>query len=138
MRKRSWDTAEVRFFKLAHEEVIRSLRRYAEEAVAKGAKAVILIGSLARGDYTAFSDADVIIISDDVPANPVERTVGFMDSTLPVEVEPRVYTAGEFLKMAEDGRRIVKEAVACGKLLAGSGDVIERASELLASQSREE
>ncbi|MEM3740693.1 MAG: nucleotidyltransferase domain-containing protein, partial [Candidatus Korarchaeum sp.] len=56
---------------MEYEGVLKRLVDYAERAVARGAKAVILVGSLARGDYTAFSDADIIIISDEVPENPI-------------------------------------------------------------------
>jgi len=48
--------SEVRFSRINYEEVMRRLREYAEKAVARGALAVILIGSLARGDYTARSE----------------------------------------------------------------------------------
>ncbi len=48
MRFRSWSTAGVRFFEMEYEKVIERLMEYAEE-VAKGARAVILTGSLASG-----------------------------------------------------------------------------------------
>jgi len=34
---------------------------------------VLLVGSLARGDFTGTSDADVLIVLDESPLNPVER-----------------------------------------------------------------
>ena len=127
MRRRSWSSAGVRFFRLDHEAVVEELRGYAQKALEKGARAVILIGSLARGDYTAFSDADIIIISDDVPERPMDRVIAFMDPTLSVDVEPRVYTTEEFLRMAGEARRIVREVVEHGVLLAGDGELIEEA-----------
>lgn len=127
MREKSWSGAEAKFFRMDYEKVLERLREYAERAVARGARAVILVGSLARGDYTAFSDADVVIIADRVPKNPVERITEFIDPSLPVDVEPRVYTTEEFLRMAREGRRFVKETVAYGKLLAGDPEVIEAA-----------
>ncbi|MEM1523168.1 MAG: hypothetical protein QXY49_07350 [Thermofilaceae archaeon] len=51
----------------------------------------------------------------------------FIDPSLPVDVEPRVYTTEEFLKMAEEGRRIIGEILAYGKLLAGDPEIIEAA-----------
>ncbi|MEM3506640.1 MAG: hypothetical protein QW589_08015 [Candidatus Bathyarchaeia archaeon] len=54
MQKRLWNTVEVKFFKLNYEEVIKKLKEYSEKALAKGVKAVVLIGSLAKGNYTAF------------------------------------------------------------------------------------
>ena len=132
MRRRSWSSAGVRFFELDYERVIRELREYAEGAVAREARAVILIGSLARGDYTAFSDADVLIISDRVPERPVDRIAEFLDPTLPIDLEPRVYTSEEFLRMAREGRRVVREAVEYGILLAGDEEVLREAKEALA------
>lgn len=131
MRRRSRNTAEVRFFKLNYEEVLERVREYAEKAVARGVKAVILIGSLARGDYTAFSDADVLIVFDEAPENPMDRMKEFMDPTLPIEVQPRVYTTMELLKMAEEKRRIIMEAVKYGKLLAGDEWIINALRETL-------
>jgi predicted nucleotidyltransferase len=107
------------------------LREYAEKAVAKGVKAVILIGSLARGDYTAYSDADVLIIFDDAPKNPMDRIKEFIDPTLPVEVQPRVYTTSELLTMAGEKRRIIREAVEYGKLLAGDEEIISTIGKIL-------
>ena len=123
MRRRSSSTVDVRLLKLNYGEVMAKLRKYAEEAVAKGAKAVILIGSLARGDYTAYSDADVVIISDNVPERPIDRIVDFIDPSLPIDIDPRVYTTEEILTMAKEGRKIVKEIVNYGKVLAGDKEI---------------
>jgi len=111
--------------KLNYGEVLRELREYAERAVARGARAVVLIGSLARGDYTAYSDADLVIISDKVPSRPIDRVAGFIDSSLPIDAVPIVYTTEEAIKMAEEGRRVIKEIVNYGKLLAGEKGLIE-------------
>ena len=44
--------------------VINYLKNYARDALRKGAKLIIPYGSLARGDYTATSNAGISIISD--------------------------------------------------------------------------
>ena len=131
MRRRSLGSAGIKLFRLDYEEIMRKLKGYARRALSKGARTVILIGSLARGDYTAFSDADVIVICDEAPERHIDRAIPFMDPSMPVDVEPRVYTTEEFLRMAREGRRVVREAVEHGILLAGSGEVVERAKELL-------
>ena len=125
MRRRSRSSAGARFFELNYERVIRELREYAERAVARGARAVVLVGSLARGDYTAYSDADVVIVSDNVPERPIDRLAEFIDPTLPIDLEPRVYTTREIIKMAEEGRRVVKEIISYGKILAGDKRLID-------------
>ena len=131
MREKLWNTAKVRLFKLDYELVLSKLKEYARHALEKGAKEVILIGSLARGDYTSFSDADVVVISDNVPQRVLDRLTIFMDPTLPIALEPMVYTTQEFLKMAEEKRKLVVEVVEHGVLLAGGGEVVEKAKEIL-------
>lgn len=59
MHIKSSSSVDVKVFKLNYEYIIKKLRDYAEKALEKDAIAVILIGSLAKGDYTAFSDADI-------------------------------------------------------------------------------
>jgi predicted nucleotidyltransferase len=120
MHEKSSNSASLKVFKLNYELVLRKLREYAERALEKGALVVFLIGSLARGDYTAFSDADVVIIvRDDYPKKLPNRISDFIDPKLPVDVEPRVYTLSEFSKMAQNKERIVREIEKYGIVLAG-------------------
>jgi len=124
-------------FKLDYDEVMEKLREYSEKAVAKGAKTVVLIGSLARGDYTAFSDADILIIADNVSERPIDRLKEFIDPTLPIDLDVRVYTSKEFMKMAERGMRIVKEVVKYGIVIAGDPTIIDRARNITKQGSEE-
>ena len=129
MRVGSSSSAGLRVFRLDYELVIRKLREYAERAVERGALAVVLVGSLARGNYTAFSDADVVVVvRDDYPKKLPERVEDFMDPTLPVDLEPRVYTLSELLELARSGARIVEEVLRYGVLLAGDRGVLEELS----------
>jgi len=109
----------AKLFKLDVEKVLAELREYALRAVERGALAVVLIGSLARGDYTAFSDADVVVIVAEDKRRPVDRVADFLDPTLSVDVEPRVYTVEELRAMAARGSRIVEE-IRRGVVLAGA------------------
>ncbi len=67
---------------------------------------MVLVGSLARGDYTAFSDADVVVVVPEgsVPDNQVDRASSFMDPSLPVETRPLVYAESEMSGMAPGGQ----------------------------------
>ncbi|WP_148682359.1 nucleotidyltransferase domain-containing protein [Pyrobaculum neutrophilum] len=111
----------VRLFRLDVERVFRELSRYARWAVERGALAVVLIGSLARGDYTAFSDADVVIVVREDGRRPMDRIPDFLDPSFPIDLEPRVYTVEELRKMA--GTRLAEE-IASGVLLAGDAEVL--------------
>jgi len=135
MQKKLSSSAEVKFFSLNYNQVLKELRGYAKKCIDKGAKAVILIGSLARKDYTAFSDADIIVISDNVPPRPIDRIGEFIDPALPIDIEPRIYTSKEILMMAKKKSRIIKEIIEHGILLSGDEKIIEGLREILKNPS---
>jgi len=130
------NSAEVKLFKLDYAAILKALKAYAKRALEKNAKAVILIGSLAKGNYTAFSDADVVIISDNVPENPLDRIKIFLDLTLPIDVQPRVYTTQEIFKMARQKRRIIEEIVRHGKILAGDEKILKEIEMMFRTHSK--
>jgi len=66
-----------------------------------------------------------VIIVRESRLNPVDRIVEYLDPTQPIDLEPRVYTVEEIVKMAVDKRRIIKEIVEYGKVLAGDEKIIE-------------
>jgi len=134
MQKRSWSSAEIKLFKLDYNSVIEELKEYARKALKKGAYAVILIGSLARGDYTAFSDADLVIIVGQTYRKPVERIKDYIDPSLSIDIEPRVYTIDELLRMAREKRRIVREILEHGIPLAGDEDILKMIKEYYEKQ----
>ena len=130
MQRRLSNSAEVRVFKLDYERVIRELVNYAKKVLKRGAEAVILVGSLARGDYTPFSDADVIIVVKRDDRRAIDRVVEYMDPETSIDIEPRVYTVNELLKMAMERRRIIREMVDHGKLLGGDENILRELKRL--------
>jgi len=84
------NSSEVKLFNLNYETMIGELREYAKRSVDKGALSVILVGSLVRGDHTAFSDADVIIIIKESKERPIDRVAKFMETKASVDVNVRV------------------------------------------------
>lgn len=115
---------EIRLFKLNRQRVMRELEEYTEKAVKKGAIAVILVGSLARGDYTAFSDADIIIVIGESREKPVERLTKYMEAKVSIDIEPRVYTIKELREMIKNNAGIVREIAEYGILLGGDENII--------------
>ncbi|MEL9998075.1 MAG: nucleotidyltransferase domain-containing protein [Sulfolobales archaeon] len=106
--------------------MVKRLKEYAVRSLEKGAIAIFLIGSLAKGDYTAFSDADVVVIvRDDYPKGFIDRISDFIDPTLPIDIEPRVYTVSEFFKLIQSKSRIVEEVLRYGVPLAGDPNVVK-------------
>ena len=137
MRKRSLDSVGIRLHKLEYGKVVEKLREYALKIVDRGACAVVLIGSLARGDYTAYSDADVVIIIRESHLNPIDRIVEYLDPTLPIDLEPRVYTIKEITRMAIERRRIIWEIIKYGKVLAGDKGIVETLKKIYYGDQRE-
>ena len=130
MPERSSSSVKVR--KLDFVGLMDKLRKYAlNVAGRKEVKAVILFGSLARGDYTPSSDIDVLIVVRKAAGNPTERSIPYMDPSLPLDLQPFVLTEEELLSMAGKGRKIVRELVEHGVLLAGDEEVLRRATETL-------
>jgi predicted nucleotidyltransferase len=75
---------------------------------------VILFGSLARGDYGTYSDADVFIVLSDSPHKRFfdripKYTFAFISYDMPVEVFP--YTRIEIGKMVENGNLFITNAL---------------------------
>jgi predicted nucleotidyltransferase len=62
--------SEVVFHRLDRELIVQRLARYASEELGRRpeVREVILIGSLARGDWSARSDADIVVIVDGAEA----------------------------------------------------------------------
>ncbi len=114
-------TAEARYLKIDYDEVIRKLRDYAKSKAKahEGVKAIVLTGSLAKGNYTGCSDADILIIADNLPAQVLERYALFAEADLPVDAEPRAYTPEEFLSMVRQGDHFAIETLKVGISLYG-------------------
>ncbi|MBS7634264.1 nucleotidyltransferase domain-containing protein [Candidatus Bathyarchaeota archaeon] len=110
---------------------MRELRDYAEGAVEKGALAVILVGSLARGDYTAFSDADITIIIEKTDERPMDRTVRYMEPKMSIDIDLRVYAIKEIRIMIEKRARTIEEIAKHGILLGGDERIIEEIRKIM-------
>lgn len=102
MQNKSWSGAEVRF--VDYDEILRDLRQAVGEAKAAHPEIikVLLFGSLAQGNWTADSDADLIVV--------VRRKFpDFLRSRAPYQIFGRsiptdslVYSETEFQKLSCD------------------------------------
>jgi hypothetical protein len=120
------DSAEVKYLKINFNEVLEELRDY---ALVKGrsheTKAVLLTGSLAKGTYTGTSDADLLIIADSIPPRSLDRYALFADNTLSVDIEPRIFTTKELLKMIQEGDHFAIESMKKGIPLFGEAFIMD-------------
>jgi len=90
---------------------IKLAREFVEEvADSIGSLTAVVIGSTSRGDFNAWSDIDVVIISDIFNANPLKR----FDSLIPFikpGIEPIPLRTVDVYRLAEKKAPVVKEIV---------------------------
>ncbi len=84
--------------------------------------AVVLFGSLARGDATAASDADVLVLLRDSSASFSGRLVQYKPVGLGVSVEVFPYTLEEARQALSERWGVVGVALEEGKMLSGRKD----------------
>jgi uncharacterized protein len=90
--------SEVVFHRLDLDAVMAALERYAKEELGPRpeVREVILIGSLARGDWTARSDADLVVLVDRSSRAGPFRSPDYAPRRSPgVPVDVLVYTPQE-------------------------------------------
>jgi len=103
-------------------EVEAAVRRLTAMLVRWGAEKVILYGSVARGDYTAASDIDLIVVketAEPLPARIAEALERCAEARPPLPVEPLVYTPAEFARMLAEGNPLLGEATRHGRVVHG-------------------
>ena len=102
MASKFWIGAEVRF--VDYDQILRDLRQAVKEAKAAHPEIVkvLLFGSLAQGDWTADSDADLIVVVG-------REFPDFFSSRTPYQVFARsistdslVYSVTEFQELSRD------------------------------------
>lgn len=90
--------SRVVFRRLDRDLVLRRLRAYACEELARRPEVqrVVLIGSLARGDWSARSDADIVIVVTDAAEPGAFRGSAYLPSgSVGAPVDILVYTEAE-------------------------------------------
>jgi len=120
MQKRSLNSVKV--LSLNKDEVIYKLKKAVKNFAEKRNEIlkVVLFGSLVKGDYTPYSDADILIIIDnkaEIPTRIRDRIPGYFieDTPIPTDVFP--YKEKEIQRMISEGNFFIKAAVDNGKVL---------------------
>ncbi|MDQ3875371.1 MAG: nucleotidyltransferase domain-containing protein [Actinomycetota bacterium] len=80
--------------------------------------AAAVAGSVARGDFNVWSDVDVVVVVQTLPARLPDRAA-LLAADAPGGVQGVGYTEPEFDRELRRGNPLVKEAVASGVILAG-------------------
>jgi predicted nucleotidyltransferase len=101
MLDKSWTGAEVRF--IDYDQVLADLRRAVAEAKAAHPEVVkvYLFGSLVEGNWTADSDADLIVVVRREFADILTRG-DYHVSAPSIPTDTVVYSESEFAKLAQD------------------------------------
>jgi uncharacterized protein len=89
-------------------------------------RAVFLAGSVARGDFNLWSDTDVLVIADDLPARLPDR-LALLSGNAPGGIQVVGLTPAELRLAAQRNNRLVLDAAAHGILLAGDPRALESA-----------
>lgn len=90
-------------------------------------RAVVLVGSVARGDFHAASDIDVLVVADGLPEHPLERPQALGEIPLGVEAVP--WTGQDWARAKRAGNPIWAEALSKGIWLVGAREALQGASE---------
>ena len=81
--------------------------------------AVAVVGSVARGDFNVWSDVDVVVVAEGLPAREPDRG-SLLVADAPGGVQPVGFTPEEFERAWTKRNRIVREAVDHGVVLEGN------------------
>ena len=111
---------QVRVWKIDRGAVLEQVKRWADELLRRVAEveAVVLFGSMARGDATAHSDVDLLIVlrQSDLPFHERDRSIPYPPVPVPVELFP--YTVAEVETMLREGWGMAGPAARDGLVLA--------------------
>ncbi len=117
----------ARFFRLDREKIQENIRAYARQlAEDPEVLAVVLFGSLARGEATAMSDADVLILLRDSLRPFHERMPDFLRSGVGISLDVFPYTLSEAAQAVREGWGVVAIALQEGVWLVDKERVKEQ------------
>jgi UTP:GlnB (protein PII) uridylyltransferase len=134
MQMRSWDSLAPNFRTYAHTEAVGHF--VAQATPILHPLALILFGSLARGDYHPHSDADVCVVLPTTPPTPFagyDQVVACDPSGV---VQPVVYGPDQFRQMVRQANGLALEVLADGLFLAGD-ETFRQEIEQLVAQTRQ-
>ena len=135
MRKASWNSLAPNFEHYAHTEAVgRFVERAAREL---RPLALILFGSLAKGDYHQRSDADFCIVLTQAPRSMFEGYDRVVICDPSGVVQPVVYGPDQFRQMIRQANGLALEIMADGLFLAGDEAFLQEIEDLAARSRRQ-
>ncbi len=89
---------------------------------ALGIRAVVVFGSVARGDFNVWSDIDVLVVADELPPRRLDRLRAL--GSRPAPVQPVAWTPAELRRELARSNPIAVEAMERGVWLRGGPDTL--------------
>lgn len=80
---------------------------------------VVVVGSVARGDFNVWSDVDVLVVAASLPDRPQDR-LSALGAAAPTGVSPIGWTPAELRRELARGNPLAREAVTDGVVLRGA------------------
>lgn len=119
MQVRSSNTVKIRLRRLNLSKVVEELK-FSCKKIGRNLISVIIFGSLAKGNYSGSSDADVLLVLKDAPIDEGEkyRKYNVVKASIPVQLF--IYTIDEIIERIERGDTFIIEAVVTGKPIMGN------------------
>ncbi|MGF1646051.1 MAG: nucleotidyltransferase domain-containing protein [Kineosporiaceae bacterium] len=110
------------------EALLDRARRFAVDAGARiDVHAIVVFGSVARGDFHEVSDVDVLVVAERLPVRPVERLAAF--GVPPSRVEIVAWTPDEWRRARRRGDPVALECERVGVWLRGTPADLEPGTE---------
>lgn len=107
------------------ERLLETARRYARRLSERlPVRWAIVAGSVARGDFNAGSDIDVVVLSDALPSHPLRRAELLYD-VADGGVEPKGLTLTEFARELRHHNPLALEAVELGVVVYPEGASVD-------------
>ncbi|MHA1695258.1 MAG: nucleotidyltransferase domain-containing protein [Candidatus Helarchaeota archaeon] len=127
MQGRSSNIVKIKLFKLDYDKIIRELRNEIDIWRKKcNLKLVILFGSLAKGSYSCGSDADLLIIADNIPPTYSSRIDLFFSPKISAGLHLIIYTQDELFNEIQEINTFVFEIFYKFKLLYGNKNLLNK------------
>ncbi|MHA1699974.1 MAG: nucleotidyltransferase domain-containing protein [Promethearchaeota archaeon] len=132
MLKKSLNSAKIKLFKLHYNEIIADLKKLIKVYQTRcNLKLVVLFGSLARGDYYIGSDADLLIIADQIPEDHSKRFEIFYSYNLATEIHPVIFTSEELFDQIRRCNTFIFEIFHKYKVLFKKGEILNKIVEAI-------